>query len=1400
MSEQVRPFRGKLNEPNEVQAQERTILDKLVASGWLNWEKLIWLAIIVLAVVTRLWDLAPKAMHHDESIHAKFSYDMFKGVSIYRYDPTWHGPVLYYMVTLAYFLLGGATEFSARFAPAMFGIGLVAICWFLRPLIGRIGAVVFAVLMLVSPSVLYYSRSLRHDIFATFGTLLFVIGLFRYAQAKPGEKLWWMGASGVGFFILFGSHEMSFFTLAIVLSWLGIIFLLEIVGLPAWIRRRQTTVTAEGEVVYADRMPRLKPLGRRFHRRPIEAGYGATDYSDDELDEPEDSDGPDASNVTRLSLQVGEIEGEVIEEEERLPRERRDPLLGSFRLIYFGLLALCAALVLLGSIHLFTDKGPNGQIQQLLGLNAYLILIPFYLLLAAALCYPVALLVNYGYNRLSERSNRIGRIVAVGILVVGAGLATALFLRGKSPVGFVAAVNSQLTGNTNPAVTQAVKDGYTTFNQYSYGGLSWPSLLPQLVFLLVAALLAGALGGWLVERGFLLYTERGLYGFGIAASFVMVLATLISLRFVLVADRTALPKVTLPALGLVDKWLAYVLGGAILALIIGGVAGWFVSLSERIPDEELRGSAILRAVLKFARQPRALLYFLLGFGILYILIFSNFFFAPERLADGFYRGLEYWGEQHGKRRLDEPWFYYPMLMLLYEIVATVFVFVALFYFPISWWKRTARRERFIFSVRGVFIGLTFWWTFLALIFYSLAGEKIPWLNIQIALPASLASAAFFNEYLGRLNWRRVLAWKEGLLFAGLFATMFTTVVVLIGMAINFPRQNNQINAGLGRAATSSDTTIATIQMILVGLLGLGVFGLALWLWWSDRLSGQIARAVIVLLFGSILFAYTVKSTIALNFDHPDVAVEPMIYTQTTPEVPLFVERLGRLARDLRDTYKTVPATTQPGQDPAIYPDPANSRGIPLYVSSEVAWPLSWYLRDYTNVAYGTVNADVNAPAVIDKLTDSRGNNFVVIMVSSGENTTKLQEQLQGQYTAHQYRFRWNFPEDDSSYGGLGLVPPEDTREYRIAVKDIINTRWDMFVRSFTEQPFAGRLWRYIMYRELWLPLNPFDMVVYVRNDIDPDFALTGGTATAGATGQAPAAFDLTASTQAGNRNGQYRTPRNVAVAPNGDVLVLDSLNGRVQRFDKEGRFISKFGTIGKGDGQFTLSQYESGPSGLTTDEDGNVYVTDTWGFRIVKFDKNGTFVQNWGTGGQDTQGDAALSQQYPTSFYGPRSIAYDRAAGEFYITDTGNKRVVVYDKTGQFKRQFGTKGAGQGQFDEPVSVALGPDGRVYVVDLRNKRIQILDKQGAYQSEIAVPSWREQVLNEPYLAFDAGGDLYATDPANGAVLRFDKTGQLTKTYNTQSGLALLNPVGLTFDTEGNLYIADARRNSIVKTKP
>ena len=83
---------------------------------------------------------------------------------------------------------------------------------------------------------------------------------------------------------------------------------------------------------------------------------------------------------------------------------------------------------------------------------------------------------------------------------------------------------------------------------------------------------------------------------------------------------------------------------------------------------------------------------------------------------------------------------------------------------------------------------------------------------------------------------------------------------------------------------------------------------------------------------------------------------------------------------------------------------------------------------------------------------------------------------------------------------------------------------------------------------------------------------------------------------AGSGPSQFRGASDLAVDNrNGDVYVVDRGNNRVQRFDRDGRFISEFGSAGRGNGQFDA------PYGIAIDKDGYIYVADTGNKRIQKF-------------------------------------------------------------------------------------------------------------------------------------------------------------------------------------------------------
>ncbi|HJW84160.1 MAG TPA: TIGR03663 family protein, partial [Anaerolineae bacterium] len=114
-------------------------LDKPVSSVLrLNWETALYLAIFVAAVLTRFWDLGARAISHDESLHAYYGWELYRG-SGFNHSPLYHGPLRFHLTALS-FALFGVDDFTARIPAALVGVALVMTPILLRPWLGRRGA------------------------------------------------------------------------------------------------------------------------------------------------------------------------------------------------------------------------------------------------------------------------------------------------------------------------------------------------------------------------------------------------------------------------------------------------------------------------------------------------------------------------------------------------------------------------------------------------------------------------------------------------------------------------------------------------------------------------------------------------------------------------------------------------------------------------------------------------------------------------------------------------------------------------------------------------------------------------------------------------------------------------------------------------------------------------------------------------------------------------------------------------------------------------------------------------------------------------------------------------------------------------------------------------------------
>lgn len=124
-------------------------------------EKLAWLALGLLALVSRFLFLGERVPHHDEAVHAHLARELLL-LGKYQYDPTYHGPLQFYVLA-PLMALFGQNDLVARSWAAACGVALALVPMLLRRRLGAGAALGTGLLILLSPTLTYYSRFARNE-------------------------------------------------------------------------------------------------------------------------------------------------------------------------------------------------------------------------------------------------------------------------------------------------------------------------------------------------------------------------------------------------------------------------------------------------------------------------------------------------------------------------------------------------------------------------------------------------------------------------------------------------------------------------------------------------------------------------------------------------------------------------------------------------------------------------------------------------------------------------------------------------------------------------------------------------------------------------------------------------------------------------------------------------------------------------------------------------------------------------------------------------------------------------------------------------------------------------------------------------------------------------------------
>jgi DNA-binding beta-propeller fold protein YncE len=275
---------------------------------------------------------------------------------------------------------------------------------------------------------------------------------------------------------------------------------------------------------------------------------------------------------------------------------------------------------------------------------------------------------------------------------------------------------------------------------------------------------------------------------------------------------------------------------------------------------------------------------------------------------------------------------------------------------------------------------------------------------------------------------------------------------------------------------------------------------------------------------------------------------------------------------------------------------------------------------------------------------------------------------------------------------------------------------------------------------------------------------------------------------------QLSGPRGVAVDPAGRLLVSDTIGNRIETFAAGSNVYTGRWTLTGG-----FKATFGSPAGIGVDPHGSLYVADEGNERLVHLWGDATYLSE--IGGPADVGGAQLS--------GAASVAVDARTGDAYVADAGHNRVLVYSPQGSLLARWGaaagdgTAGSGSGEFNHPQAVAVDGAGQVYVADTYNNRIVRLASGGEVLGIWGSAGSGDGRLRSPSgIAVDGAGAVYVLDGENNRVERFDANGRfLGKWGQRGTGVGEFSkPVGLAVGCNGDVYVADTFNNRVQRFTP
>jgi len=308
-------------------------------------------------------------------------------------------------------------------------------------------------------------------------------------------------------------------------------------------------------------------------------------------------------------------------------------------------------------------------------------------------------------------------------------------------------------------------------------------------------------------------------------------------------------------------------------------------------------------------------------------------------------------------------------------------------------------------------------------------------------------------------------------------------------------------------------------------------------------------------------------------------------------------------------------------------------------------------------------------------------------------------------------------------------------------------------------------------------------------------------------------------------------PTGIFVDGSGNLFIADAGNNRIRKVGTSGNIttVAGGGTSGIGDGGPATSALLYQPTCVFVDGSGNIFIADSYNYRIRKVTVSGNITTVAGTGNSGSGGDGGPATSAPLGL--PTGVYVD-GSGNIFIADPGvntihevNTSGIIVTLAGQRFSAPGYSGDGgpatQAVLSSPYNVFGDRSGNIFIADERNSRIRVINTTGNITTVAGSgtgglgnggPATSAELYNPTGVFVGSSGNIFIADKYNNMIREVTTSGNITTVagdgiipyFGGDGGAATLadlhSPNAVFADGSGNIFIADAGNNRIRKVSP